>query len=118
MSQVTIAKRFDSQVLHALIGPFTCAGSLFDGSEVTIVADIAQNELERALAAYVWAEPPERANERTLDQRAEAAMAGLRTLTNGTGTLTAVQLTAGLRLCARALLVLVRLQLRRLDATD
>lgn len=61
---------------------------------------------------------PEQDNETTLTDRANAAMVDLRTLRDTTGTLTNTQVANGLRLLARAVLALIRLQLRRLDAAD
>lgn len=57
-------------------------------------------------------------NEAVLRDRADQAIDQLRTLATSTGTLTGAQLSTGLRLAARVLLVLIRLHLRRLDATD
>lgn len=119
--RVTTTKKLDPTALAALLG-----GAMVrlrgdwgrEGEETVVEADVPQATLDAVLAAYVWAEPVVEVNERVLDQRAEAAMAGLRTLATGTGTLTSAQLTAALRLCARVLLVLVRLRLRRLDAVD
>lgn len=60
----------------------------------------------------------EESNDSTLRQRADQALAGLRTLSNTTGTLTAAQLSDAVRLLARAVNALIRLALRKLDAAD
>jgi hypothetical protein len=62
--------------------------------------------------------PDEVSNEQTLNSRADTAIADMRALANGTGTLTAAQLTTAVRGIAKAVLYLMRLYLRRLDGTD
>lgn len=58
------------------------------------------------------------ANESTLRTRADAALADLDQIINSTGTLSTANLSVGLRTVARVLKAMLRLYLRRLDATD
>ncbi len=62
--------------------------------------------------------PDELVHEQTLNARADALMLDLRALVNTTGNLSSAQLSAAVRLLARALLTLARLHWRRLDGTD
>lgn len=57
-------------------------------------------------------------NEVTLTGRLADALPELRTLANTTGTLTAAQLSTGVRLAARMLLAVIRLHLQRLESSD
>ena len=57
-------------------------------------------------------------NESTVHTRAEAALDDLRTLASGSGTMTTAQLSVAVRLLARVAVVLLRISLRRFDATD
>jgi hypothetical protein len=61
---------------------------------------------------------PEYVAEQSIIDEAKQALISLRTITNGTTTLTATQLTATIRGMARILIVLVRLQLKRFEGTD
>lgn len=61
---------------------------------------------------------PEQDNEDALNDRIDQALAAMVALANGTGTLTAAQLTTELRRVARVTAAVIRLQRRRLDATD
>lgn len=62
--------------------------------------------------------PDEVINERTLADRANAALADLATIANGSGNMSTAQLTTAVRALARALAALIRLQMRRLEAVD
>lgn len=73
---------------------------------------------ETKLLADADAEVVRGGNERDMRTRADAALADLRTIRDSTGTLTGLQLSNAVRMLARVLLVLARLYLRRLDATD
>jgi hypothetical protein len=68
--------------------------------------------------AATIAEQTAEANTRTIHTEAEQALAGLRTIRDSTGDLNARNLSNAVRLLARVLIVLVRLQLRRLDGVD
>lgn len=57
--------------------------------------------------------PPEQVAERTANTEAGQALASLQALADGTGPMTAAQLTVAVRGMARTLVVLVRLVLRR-----
>jgi hypothetical protein len=59
--------------------------------------------------------PAEQEAERSITEEAERALTSLRTIANGTGPMTAAQLTVALRGMARVLIVLVRLSLRRFE---
>ena len=65
----------------------------------------------------VWTSD-ETVNEQTLIQRANDALAALRTIANGSGSMSNAQLSDAARTIARALLALARLYLRRLESTD
>ncbi len=58
------------------------------------------------------------ANEETMWQRADAALADLRLIRDSTGTLTGAQLSSAVRVLARVCIGLVRLRLRQLEGTD
>ncbi len=62
--------------------------------------------------------PDESVHEQTLNARADTALVDLRALVNTTGNLSSAQLSGAVRLLARVLLTLARLQWRRLDGTD
>jgi hypothetical protein len=57
-------------------------------------------------------------NANALAGRVDQAVTDLRTIANGTGTLTTAQLSTAVRTIAKVLLVAVRIQFNRLDATD
>jgi hypothetical protein len=61
---------------------------------------------------------PTEAVAQTLNERADAALADLRTIATSTGTLTGAQLSNAVRVLARVGIALIRLELRRLDDTD
>lgn len=85
-------------------------------TETISVYDPAGNLI--STRTVTWETTPEQDNEETLNGRATTAMADLRTLASTTGTLTNAQVATGLRLLARAVLALIRLQLRQLDSAD
>lgn len=74
-------------------------------------------EEQAAVDAYV-ATQTATANEDALRQRAENALADLRTVAGSSGTLTGAQLSNAVRLLARVAAALIRLHLRRLEGTD
>lgn len=78
--------------------------------------DLAGNLIETR--TDVWDSPIEQDSEETLRTRADEALASLVTVANGTGTMTTAQLTSTVRLLARGVAALIRLQLRRLDSID
>lgn len=92
--------------------------------DATTVADRSV-ELVEGVPTVVWTERPktqaeldgeaQQVNGATLRTRADEALAGLRTVAGSSGTLNGLQLSNGLRVCARVLIVLVRLQLSKLD---
>ncbi len=61
---------------------------------------------------------PEQVAEQSVTDEAKQALISLRTIANGTTTLTASQLTATIRGMARVLIILIRLQLKRFEGTD
>jgi hypothetical protein len=61
---------------------------------------------------------PEQVAEQSVTDEVKQALISLRTITNGTTTLTTTQLTATIRGMARILIVLIRLQLKRFEGTD
>jgi hypothetical protein len=67
-------------------------------------------------------DPPEKVaannNSNTVTDEATAALTSLRTIANGSGSMTAAQLTVAVRGMARVLVVLARLSLRRFEGTD
>ncbi len=85
-----------------------------DSKEVE--ADIS--DLDTKLATYVYVEPPALVVERSITEEASTALISLRSIANGTTSMTVAQLTAAIRSLARVLIVLVRLQLRRFDGTN
>lgn len=67
---------------------------------------------------YDSATTPEGQNETTMRTQADAALADLRLVASSSGTLTGAQLSNAVRVIARVVIALVRLQLRRLDGVD
>jgi hypothetical protein len=58
------------------------------------------------------------ANDLTMRAEVDQALDGLRQIANSSGTLTAAQLSNGVRLLARVLIRVIRFQLNKLDAVD
>jgi hypothetical protein len=63
-------------------------------------------------------DPPEQVAEQSVTNEAATSLNSLRTIVNGTGSMTSAQLTMAVRSIARVLIVLVRLSLKRFDGTD
>lgn len=107
---------------------------IYEIVETTRLADTAATtstrtvELVAGKPTYVWTVRPKTADElaadlaqtnnTTIRTQAEAALIGLRTTATSTGTLTGAQLSNAVRLMAKVLIALVRLQLSKLDSTD
>lgn len=87
------------------------------GTQSTTVTTYDEHGNVVAIRTVTWETTPEQDNESALNDRLDQAIAALATLANGSGNLTAAQLTTEVRRLARATGALVRLQRRRLDDT-
>lgn len=128
MSVINVRKAIAPAQLAAELGaPITTRGGALDSTDAKDVeADVPEATLRAALDAHyvdaAWAATPEEATARALDARLDQALTQLQIAVSAAKPATAAaQASAAYetsRLCARVLVGLVRLHLRRLDSAD
>ncbi len=116
--KATTNVRINIATLAAHLGVKSLSVSGDPDSTETKEVDADVPDLEAKLASYAYTEPPEAVAERSVTDEAAAALTSLRTIANGSGSMTAAQLTVAVRGMARVLVVLARLQLRRFEDVD
>jgi hypothetical protein len=82
---------------------------------MTVVTEDGKGNVVETRTVHV---PDESIREDTLHQRAHGALVDLRSIANGSGNMTAAQLTLAVRAIAKALITVLRLHLRRFDDTE